>query len=107
MKHTIVLNNHVCYTVNMHLTYQTDNTRKQMKKRIISTILAACMVLALGACGSSATDEGKSDAESREQSTDSKQSTGLFSRKDDKSKGMQLSQMGKNMILPVTSNRPW
>lgn len=61
-----------------------------MKKRIISTILAACMVLALGACGSSAADEGQSDAESREQSTDSKQSTGLFSRKDDKSESMKV-----------------
>ena len=61
-----------------------------MKKRIISTILAACMVLALGACGSSAADEEQSDAESREQSTDSKQSIGLFSRKDDKSESMKV-----------------
>lgn len=76
-----------------------------MKKRIISTILAACMVLALGACGSSATDEGKSDAESREQSTDSKQSTdseqstGLFSRKDDKSESMTVIADGKEYDL--------
>lgn len=51
------------------------------------------MVLALGACGSSAADKGKSDAESREQSTD------LLSQKDDKRESMTVIVDGKEYDL--------
>lgn len=68
-----------------------------MKKKVISTILAVCMVLALGACGSSASDEGKSDAESSEQSTG--QSTDLLSQKDDKRESMTVIVDGKEYDL--------